>query len=91
MSSLEQTVSTTKLKLKEKIAYGLGDVGNNFLFDLGQIYLLKFYTDILGLPAIWAGSIFLVSKVFDAFADMSVGTVVDSNLAVKNQVNLDHL
>lgn len=78
MSSLEQTVSTTKLKLKEKIAYGLGDVGNNFLFDLGQIYLLKFYTDILGLPAIWAGSIFLVSKVFDAFADMSVGTVVDS-------------
>lgn len=45
MSSLEQTVSTTKLKLKEKIAYGLGDVGNNFLFDLGQIYLLKFYTD----------------------------------------------
>lgn len=78
MSSLEQTVSTTKLKLKEKIAYGLGDVGNNFLFDLGQIYLLKFYTDILGLPAIWAGSIFLVSKVFDAFADISVGTVVDS-------------
>ena len=60
MSSLEHTVSTTKLKLKEKIAYGLGDVGNNFLFDLGQIYLLKFYTDILGLPAIWAGSIFLL-------------------------------
>ena len=88
MSSLEQTVSTTKLKLKEKIAYGLGDVGNNFLFDLGQIYLLKFYTDILGLPAIWAGSIFLVSKIFDAFADMSVGIpvgkytiVVDNNNA----------
>lgn len=78
MSDLSQTISSTRLKLREKIAYGLGDVGNNFLFDLGQIYLLKFYTDILGLPAIWAGSIFLVSKVFDAFADMSVGTIVDS-------------
>ena len=88
MSSLEQTVSTTKLKLKEKIAYGLGDVGNNFLFDLGQIYLLKFYTDILGLPAIWAGSIFLVSKVFDAFADMSVGTVVDSTITNRPYLKL---
>lgn len=72
------SVGTIKLTLREKIAYGLGDVGNNFLFDLGQIYLLKFYTDILGLPAVWAGSIFLVSKIFDAFADMSVGTIVDS-------------
>lgn len=78
MGDLGQAMSTTKLKLKEKIAYGLGDVGNNFLFDLGQIYLLKFYTDVLGLPAVWAGSIFLVSKVFDAFADMTVGTIVDS-------------
>ncbi len=81
MGDLGQAVSATKLKLKEKIAYGLGDVGNNFLFDLGQIYLLKFYTDVLGLPAVWAGSIFLVSKVFDAFADMTVGTIVDSRKA----------
>lgn len=66
------------LQLKEKIAYGLGDVGNNFLFDLGQIYLLKFYTDVLGLPAVWAGSIFLVTKIFDAFADITVGTYIDS-------------
>lgn len=67
-----------KLPLKEKIAYGMGDVGNGFLYDLGQIFLLKFYTDIMGLPAVAAGLVFLVTKIFDAFADISVGTWVDS-------------
>ena len=41
MSSLEQTVSTTKLKLKEKIAYGLGDVGNNFFIRFKADIFIK--------------------------------------------------
>lgn len=70
--------SQKKLTLKEKIAYGMGDVGNNFMFDLGQIYLLKFYTDALGLPSATAGLIFLITKIWDAFADITVGTWVDN-------------
>ncbi|MDR0712927.1 MAG: glycoside-pentoside-hexuronide (GPH):cation symporter [Bacteroidales bacterium] len=68
----------SKIPFKEKIAYGLGDVGNNFLFDMGQIYLLKFYTDSLGLPAETAGLVFLVTKLWDGFADLSVGTWIDN-------------
>jgi len=70
-----------KIGLKEKVAYGLGDVGNNFLFDMGQIYLLKFYTDSLGLPAATAGLVFLVTKVWDGFADLAVGSWIDSRTA----------
>jgi GPH family glycoside/pentoside/hexuronide:cation symporter len=66
-----------RLTLKEKVSYGLGDVGNGFMFDMGQIYLLKFYTDILGISAYWGGLVFLVSKIFDAFADSSVGAFID--------------
>jgi GPH family glycoside/pentoside/hexuronide:cation symporter len=55
----------------------LGDVGNGFMFDLGQIYLLKFYTDALGIPAASAGLVFLITKLWDAFADITVGTWVD--------------
>jgi GPH family glycoside/pentoside/hexuronide:cation symporter len=66
------------ITLKEKISYGLGDVGNNFLFDMGQIYLLKFYTDSLGLPAATAGLVFLVTKLWDGFADLTVGTWIDN-------------
>jgi GPH family glycoside/pentoside/hexuronide:cation symporter len=52
-------------------------VGNGFMFDMGQIYLLKFYTDILGISAYWGGLVFLISKIFDAFADSSVGAFID--------------
>lgn len=67
-----------RLSLKEKLAYGAGDLGNGFMFDLGQIYLLKFYTDVLGISAAYGGLVFLVSKLFDAFVDSGVGTWVDS-------------
>ena len=67
-----------RLSLKEKLAYGAGDLGNGFMFDLGQVYLLKFYTDVLGISAAYAGLVFLVSKLFDAFVDSGVGTYVDS-------------
>lgn len=84
--ALENTASpdtgTKKLSLKEKVSYGLGDVGNGLMFDMGQLYLLKFYTDILGISAFWGGMVFLISKIFDAFADASVGAYVDSRTKI---------
>jgi GPH family glycoside/pentoside/hexuronide:cation symporter len=68
----------SKLSLKEKISYGLGDFGNGFMFDMGQIYLLKFYTDVFGIPAAVAGSIFLLTKIFDAFMDPIAGAFIDA-------------
>ena len=70
--------STNSITFKEKFSYGLGDVGNNLLFDMGQIYLLKFYTDSLGLPAAIAGLVFLITKIWDGFADITVGTWIDN-------------
>ncbi len=42
---------TLRLNLREKIAYGMGDVGSNLMLCIGTLYLLKFYTDELGMPA----------------------------------------
>lgn len=53
---------TLKLNLREKIAYGMGDVGSNLMLSIGTLYLLKFYTDELGMPAYYGGIIFLVAK-----------------------------
>lgn len=66
-----------KLSLKEKISYGMGDFGNGFMFDLGQLYLMKFFTDVAGIPAVAAGGIFLVSKFFAAIVDPIVGSSID--------------
>jgi glycoside/pentoside/hexuronide:cation symporter, GPH family len=67
----------SRLTLKEKISYGLGDFGNGFMFDLGQAYLLKFYTDIAGLPGTTAGLVFLITKLFDACIDPVAGVFID--------------
>ena len=67
----------SRLTLKEKISYGLGDFGNGFMFDLGQAYLLIFYTDVAGLPGAVAGGVFLFTKIFDAFMDPIAGSFVD--------------
>lgn len=66
-----------KLSFKEKLGYGLGDLGNGFMFDMGQLFLLKFYTDVLGISPAFGGLVFLVSKISDAFVDSSVGAYLD--------------
>ncbi|GAA3796288.1 MFS transporter [Cellulomonas soli] len=66
-----------KLPLRAKIAYGLGDMGNGFMFDLGQAYLLKFYTDVAGIPPAAAAGVFVFTKLFDAFMDPLAGIMVD--------------
>jgi GPH family glycoside/pentoside/hexuronide:cation symporter len=71
-----------KLTLKEKIAYGAGDFGNGFMFDLGQIYLLYFFTNIAHIDPIVAGGIFFFTKIFDAFMDPIAGIIIDSQKKV---------
>lgn len=87
MASIIPSPSTTAtargtLSLKEKIAYGMGDLGNGFMFDLGQAYLLKFYTDVAGLPAAAAATVFVVTKLFDAFMDPLAGVAIDGRRTV---------
>lgn len=78
---------TLKLSLREKCAYGVGDFGSNLMLCIGTLYLLKFYTDELGMPAYYGGIIFLVAKFFTAFTDMLTGVLLDSrrNIGAKGK------
>ena len=41
------------ISIKEKIAYGLGDTASNIIFQTVMMFLLLFYTDVMGLsPAV---------------------------------------
>ncbi|KHE00658.1 MFS transporter [Pantoea stewartii] len=73
---------TLKLPLREKFAYGIGDFGSNLMLAIGTLYLLKFYTDELGMPAWYGGMIFLVAKFFTALTDMFTGIVLDSRRTI---------
>jgi len=78
---------TLKLSLREKFAYGVGDFGSNLMLCIGTLYLLKFYTDELGMPAWYGGIIFLVAKFFTAFTDILTGVLLDSrrNIGAKGK------
>lgn len=60
------------------VGYSLGDVANNFAFAMGALFLLSYYTDVAGVGAAAAGTMLLLVRVFDAFADVFAGRVVDS-------------
>ena len=55
-------IQKSTLGFKEKLSYGFGDLGNGMMFDMGQIYLMMFFTDILGISAFYGGLVFLVAK-----------------------------
>ncbi|MEA9389576.1 glycoside-pentoside-hexuronide family transporter [Acerihabitans sp. TG2] len=65
------------LSAKEKIGYGLGDAASHIVFDNVMLYLMFFYTDIFGIPAGFAGTMFLVARALDAISDPLMGLVAD--------------
>ena len=59
------------------IGYGAGDAANNLAFTTATMFLLVYYTDVAGISAAAAGTLLLVVRVFDAFADILAGRIVD--------------
>ena len=65
-----------KMKLSEKISYGLAAVGKDMVYMLSASYILYYYQDILGVSAIAMGIILMAARVFDAFNDPIMGVIV---------------
>ncbi len=66
-----------QLSFKEKFGYGLGDAASNFFFQVFNIFLLYYYTDIFGLLPAAVGTMFIVTKVVDAISDPAMGLIAD--------------
>ncbi len=68
---------TDQLKLKEKAGYGFGDMASSMFWKIFGMYLLFYYTDIYGLPAAAAGTMFLITRIWDTLFDPVVGIISD--------------
>lgn len=66
-----------KIKLKEKIAYGFGDAASSMFWKIFGMYSLFFYTDVFGITAAAAGTMFLIARLWDSFFDVFVGILAD--------------
>ena len=65
------------IKLREKIGYGLGDAASSMFWKLFTMYLLFFYTDVVGIPSAVVGTMFLITRIWDTFLDPFVGILGD--------------
>jgi glycoside/pentoside/hexuronide:cation symporter, GPH family len=75
---IKKHMSTTgSIKLKEKIGYGLGDAASSMYWKIFGMYLLYFYTDVFGITAAAAGTMFLITRVWDSLFDPVVGVMAD--------------
>jgi GPH family glycoside/pentoside/hexuronide:cation symporter len=72
---MEQVIQ--KLRLKEKIGYGFGDLASCLFWSTIMSQLLFFYTDVFGLTGRAAGIMFFVSRILDAVFDVVIGMTAD--------------
>ena len=66
------------VSMREKIAYGLGDTASNIIFQTVMMFLLLFYTDVMGLSPAAVGTMFLLVRIIDAVTDPIMGNIADN-------------
>lgn len=66
-----------RITFKEKLAFGSGAFGKDFVYIFISMYIMYFYTDVLKIPAATAGTILLVVRLIDAGFDLPFGFLVD--------------
>ena len=70
-------MGTKRLTMANRVGYGLGDLANTLSFGMTAGFLLVYYTDVLGISAAAAGTLFLVARIWDAINDPMMGTLCD--------------
>lgn len=63
--------------MKDRLGYMFGDFGNDFTFILSSMFMMKFYTDVMGLSAGVVGMLMMAARFVDAFTDVTMGQIVD--------------
>ena len=63
--------------MRDRLGYMFGDFGNDFTFLLSSMFLMKFYTDVMGVSAALVGAMMMIARIVDAFTDVTMGQSCD--------------
>ena len=64
--------------LRTKILFGAGDMFGGGSVNLINFFYLIFLTDVVNIRPVYAGAIFLCSKIWDAVSDPLMGIITDN-------------
>ncbi len=84
MSKINNTASPPPFGISDKLGYMFGDLGNDFTFILSSSFMLKFYTDVMGVSAGVVGILMMAARFLDAVTDVSMGQIVDRSRPKKD-------
>ncbi|PSM02939.1 MFS transporter [Clostridium botulinum] len=65
------------INFSEKLGYGLGDFACNLVWNSLSMFILYFYTDVMGMKAAIISTLMLVVRILAGFMDIASGIVVD--------------
>lgn len=68
-------MKNTKLKIRDIAAYGVGDAALNIFFTGLNLYLLFYYTDVLGIAPATAGFMIMGPLFWDAVTDPAMSWI----------------
>ncbi|WP_066456430.1 MULTISPECIES: MFS transporter [Anaerotruncus] len=66
-----------KVPLRDKWCLGLTGLATNGPWVIFGYFLTYFYTDVLGMSGVLAGSLMMFARVFDAITDLIIGWCID--------------
>jgi len=72
-----ETLREPKVSFGEKLRYGLGDAGCNFVWTTVGSFLIMYYIDVVGIAAAMVGTIMLVARLVDGGLDLVFGVLID--------------
>jgi GPH family glycoside/pentoside/hexuronide:cation symporter len=75
-------MENARLGLQEKVGYALGDTASVLYFHTFSQFLMYFYTDVFGIDANAVGTMFLITRFFDAAIDPFIGMLCDRTRSV---------
>ncbi len=66
-----------QISRKEKAAFGFGVFSQNLVYAFVTSYIMIFYTDYIGIAPAAIGTLFLISRLWDAINDPIMGIIAD--------------